>query len=874
MGLALFFVLRAPDPENAPDVEEGSERVEARTERPGTALQPEAPEDLGARGSADPGSTPGLSQPPSEADGVLEVEVVAGERPVPGATVRLYWRGPRDPNLNEVSWRLASTGVTDAQGRARLASRPGGYQVAVRAQGYGPVLRDVVRPYGEARTLMRLSLEPGQTLTGHTVEADTPDPLPLVELVLTAHGRKLERWQDAAAPAEERAYASSNARGDFRVEGLAPGNYTLEARAVGYARTELRPVKVPSVGPLTVELRKAGVIEGFVVDAQGHPAAGAEVQVGGRVPEVATTGEGGGFSVEVEPGDHTVSARRGSEAGSLPNSIIIGAGKTVRDLRIQLGQSAVLEGRVVANTAGTPIEGARVDVSPYRKSGDSGRAVTDGSGRFSVGGLAPGSYDVVASAPGFSTVSRSGLTVASGERFSLELKLTGTGAVEGSVRDRAGQPVPGARVLGGSRWGGLLGEAPAESRTDAEGHYRLEGVAAGELFLSARWEGAPMGSVQQAEVKEGSTTKVDLTLDATGTVEGVVRAAQGALPPEPLSVNAVKATLSRSEMDVTQAETDATGHFRLVLPPGPYEVWLVSGKRLPHLLPKRVQVEAGKTVQTELTWTPPEEKPTEGGIRGIVLEPDGTPSVSAFVTLSVEGPRSRYRMESTDAAGRFSFSFDSGDPVTSSARVRLKARNGGRTGEVPGVKPGEQSVVVRLQPPGALRGQVVRASGGAPVQGFTLTLEKDGPGSFLGNRGPWEFPGNRFELGDVPAEEVKVRVRTEDGATGEALTSTRPGAVSEVEVALKSAAGVRGRVMDGNTKEPLADAWIFVEGSGAGSSDSRTGADGRFSLERLMPGAYTLMVMAGQGRTPARQPVKLEEGQVLDVGDISITRSP
>jgi hypothetical protein len=52
-----------------------------------------------------------------EAEGVLEVEVLAGERPLPGASVRLYWRGPRDPNLGEVAWRLVGSGSTDAQGR-------------------------------------------------------------------------------------------------------------------------------------------------------------------------------------------------------------------------------------------------------------------------------------------------------------------------------------------------------------------------------------------------------------------------------------------------------------------------------------------------------------------------------------------------------------------------------------------------------------------------------------------------------------------------------------------------------------------------------------------------------------------------------------
>ncbi len=95
--------------------------------RAGLELQPERPEDLGARGGAEAGSTPLLAEAPTEEGGVLEVEVLAGERPVPGANVRLYWRGARDPILDEVAWRLASTGTTDARGQARLTSRPGRY---------------------------------------------------------------------------------------------------------------------------------------------------------------------------------------------------------------------------------------------------------------------------------------------------------------------------------------------------------------------------------------------------------------------------------------------------------------------------------------------------------------------------------------------------------------------------------------------------------------------------------------------------------------------------------------------------------------------------------------------------------------------------
>jgi hypothetical protein len=874
VGLALFFLLRPSGPEGSSASHageaSGSGPAETQAKRPGTAPQREAPEDLGVRGSADPGSTPGLAQPPSEQDGVLEVEVLAGERPVPGATVRLYWRGPRDPNLGEVSWRLASTGATDAQGKARLASRPGGYQVTVRAQGYGTLLRDVVRPYGEARTLLRLSLEAGQTLTGRTVEADTQEPLPLVELSLTAHGRKLDRWQDAEAPAEERTYASSDARGNFRVEGLAPGDYLLEARAVGYARAQQRRVKVPAVGPLTVALKKAGVLEGFVVDAQGAPAAGAEVQVSGVVPQSTTTGPGGGFSVELEPGSYVVSARRGSEAGSLDTSISVRAGATVRDVRIQLGQGGALEGRVVAKATGAPVAGASVDVSPYSKNGDSGRAVTDESGRFSVGGLAPGSYDLVVGAPGFSSVTRRALTVTSGERFPVEVLLTGTGTVEGQVRNGAGQPVSGAYVTGGSRWAGSLGNAAAESRTDAEGRYRLEGLAAGSVSLTAKREGALTGTSQRAEVTEGGTTQVDFTLEETGTVEGVVHVAGGTPPSEPLAVSASRRGESLFYMDPNQADVDAAGRFRMVLPPGTYDLRALPGERRP-FRPTRVQVEAGKTVQAELTWEAPSDKSDAGGVRGMVLEPDGTPSLGALVTLSLEGPRSMPRIEPADSAGRFSFAFEEWDAVTPSTRVRLKARNGGRTGEVQGVKPGEQSVVVRLSPAASVRGRVVRASGGAPVQGFTVALEVQGQGFYPGASGPWEFPGNRFELRDVPAGAVKLRVQTEDGAAGEALVSPSPGAVAEAEVVLKTAAGVRGRVVDATTKEPLGDARVFIESQNPSSAFSQTGTDGRFTLERLLPGQYTLVVMANRPRAPMRQQVTLAEGQVLDVGDIALS---
>jgi hypothetical protein len=856
LGLVLFLCLRPGEP--------GATESTPEKTAAGTVLQPESPEDLGARGSADAGSTPLLAQAPTPGDGALEVEVVAGEQPVPGASVRLYWRGARDPSLDEVSWRLASTGTTDATGRVRLASRPGGYLVAVHARGRAALLRDVVRPYGEALTHLRLALEAGHALTGRTVLKGTNEPLPMVELVLTAHGSELESWQRAEAPAEERVYASSDERGNFRVDGLASGTYLLEAQAPGHARTEMHKVKVPAAGPLTVALQVAGVIEGFVEDARGRPAARAEVQVSGSTAQVVTTGEGGGFSVEVEAGIHTLSARRGDEAGSLDTPVIVSAGKTVRDVRVRLGPGAVMEGRVVAKASGAPVAGAHVDISPLGSNGDSGRAVTDDTGHFSVSGLAPGSYDVVVNAPGFTQLVRRGPTVVPGERFSLEFQLTGTGTVEGHVRDTDGQPVAGARVTGGTRWGGWMGSTPAETLTDAGGGYRLEGLATGRVYISARREGAALGTTQPVEVTEGGLARVDFTLEGTGTVEGVVRAVSGPLPSEPLSVTVFPQTQNGpGTASFHRTEVDAAGDFRLTLPAGSYRmhVFALERRTLSPQQPKLVQVEAGRTVRAELTWQ--EDSRDTNGVQGIVLEPDGTPSPRAYVSLTTAS-HSRTMRTVSDEEGRFTLSlpFQRGPPEAS---VTVSASNGGRSGEVVGVKPGEQGVVVKLRPAASLRGRVIRASG-QPVKGFSLDVQpmSQGGGAPQGER---QFQGDRFELRDVPAAPVAVVVWTEDGARGETQVTPTYGTPAEVLLTLKSTAGLRGRVVDEATREPIADAFIFIEGERA--SNEGSGPDGRFVLEGLAAGQHTLRVSAGPFRR-AERPVTLEEGQVLDVGDISL----
>ncbi|WP_375772443.1 carboxypeptidase regulatory-like domain-containing protein [Archangium gephyra] len=871
LGLGLLLLLTLPSREaEAPSGD--SQAVPSRPQRPRPVARTERAEAPEVRGTAEAGGTPPLDHPATEADGVLWVEVFAKERPVPGASVRLYWRGPRDPNLGEVAWRLAGSGATDAQGRVRLPSRPGNYLVTARAPGQATQSHDVVRPHGEALTRLRLTLEAGHALDGRTVEKGTGEPLPLVELSLIAHGRKLRPWEDVDAPREERVYAHSDARGAFRVEGLAAGIWLLRAEAPGHGPALLNAVRVPSEGPLEVALSRAGIIEGFVVDAEGRPAPGAEVRVSGGITEqVVTTGEGGGFSAEVEAGSHTVSARRGDEAGALDTPVVVAAGGTVRDVRVRLGASASIEGRVVARTSKAPVVGATVDVSPAGLNGDSGRAVTDAEGRFSVGGLAPGLYDVAVAAAGFSEDIRQSLTLTPGDRFLLELELAGTGAVEGTVRDSAGRALAGVRVVGGEHWTEAgPSTSPAEARTNAEGHYRLEGLTAGPERLVARREGATAGEEQFVFIEEGGTARADFTLDETGTLEGVVRMASGPLPPGVIEVNAYRnqGESGRAPGDSAAVEVEGAGSFRMVLPPGFYDVYAEHlGKDGPRPRgPEQVTVEAGKTARVELLLEQPESP--RGLLRGRVLEPDGAPSPSAIVIAEgpMEDQRAHFWMRA-DAEGRFQHS------IPEEFSLSLRASNGGRFGTVQGARAGQQ-VVVKLQPAASVRGRVVRANG-APVRGFTLGVAplEAGPASWTGS--DQEFAAERFELKDVPAERVLLEVRTRDGARGEAEVALAPGASAEVEILLRDMARLRGRAVDAKTGAAVAGASIFISSGDTTQYEDTTRADGRFLVEGLPAGEHMLLIFGLDEVVRESRPVRLREGQLLELGDIPLgTPSP
>ncbi len=114
-----------------------------------------------------------------------------------------------------------------------MPARAGSELLEARAEGHAPAWLNLMPPLGGPRPPVSLRLEAPRSFLGTTVQQGTAKPLPGAELILTPDVSTWEQETHADAPAEERATVTSDSAGRFRVEGLAPGLYTVEGRTPG-----------------------------------------------------------------------------------------------------------------------------------------------------------------------------------------------------------------------------------------------------------------------------------------------------------------------------------------------------------------------------------------------------------------------------------------------------------------------------------------------------------------------------------------------------------------------------------------------------------------------------------------------------------------
>ncbi len=291
-----------------------------------------------------------------------------------------------------------------------------------------------------------------------------------------------------------------------------------EADSIGPVRLAAPP---QHAGPAAVPVRNSvagasgvngGLYEpgltGTVRGAAGHPVAGAVITVttaGGRQLTRAPTSPEGRYRISGLPAEAltVIVTARGHDPAAA--ALLMRPGVAAERSFVLAGSGGLSVTVRSADRDGAPPAGAMVVISDLAGHVVA-RAVSGGTGEFSVDGAPSGTYSLTATAAGHLPASRE--VELNGHPQTAQLTLPLARETHGFVRTPGSEPVPGILVTAAN----AAGEVAASAITDADGFYRLTGLGAGEHVLVA---GGHEPVRTRVDVTSGETVSVTVRVGAS-----------------------------------------------------------------------------------------------------------------------------------------------------------------------------------------------------------------------------------------------------------------------------------------------------------------------------------------------------------------------
>jgi protocatechuate 3,4-dioxygenase beta subunit len=369
------------------------------------------------------------------------------------------------------------------------------------------------------------------------------------------------------------ATAISDARGAFVVPALLPGSYRVSASRAGYSSSS-EEIPLNAGTRKTIAMLRLASVTGSVTDDQRRPVGAAFLRAIPRGRNYFPTGPAdpqvsaadGRYALRVNPTILTivdevdiVAIRKGyANTPDGPHRLAAGDSKTVN---ITLARGLALNGRVtdadghplrdVAVSALETPPNARTFVQPPRSWID--LPTTDAEGRFSLR-VRPGLYTIYFHLPGFAPKKVSAISV-SAEAQPVEVALERAASITGRVVTAAGEPVIDAYA------GAMTEGPPIETRTDATGAFRLDGLPPGIVNVSvATTDGKNPVERQIKAPAEGVTIELLPTVRISGRV---LAKGGGAIRDFQVAVSPPRGDGYWSGPDVSVDVHDADGRFVL-----------------------------------------------------------------------------------------------------------------------------------------------------------------------------------------------------------------------------------------------------------------------------------------------------------------------
>jgi 5-hydroxyisourate hydrolase-like protein (transthyretin family) len=456
--------------------------------------------------------------------------------------------------------------MTAADGKFSFTVDPGMYRVAVDASGFAPAEFGQRTPSaagtvihaesGTPVTPLTVRLTPTGALTGRILnDAGMPADQVPVQILRVAYNRFGQRFMEVGAA------DVTNNRGEFRLNGITPARYYMNAGGI--------PAAIPQSGTLS-----------FLGSNQAYTSS--------YYPGVTDFNRA--VLLEIKPG------------------VELNADMNVfREMRTRVS------GRVIDSRTGKPPESGSITLSYRQPTGGTAGTVRQlaSTGLFDFSGVIPGNYTLQASAPDAYSLSRQRALAASAsfaDQLAADLliprgrvTLTVTGVIDGVVvaisapavmegrltvngEPASGLPNPERVRLG--LWqldnGGVLPFGPS-AQAAADGTFIFDSVPAGEYKLGIT--GLPAGFyIEKAEINGADILNDGVTLpSASRTLEVVLQRGTGSLrgtladtQSRPASgVEVVLVPEQRRRLDLYKtAITDKNGRFTIAeIPPGSYRLF-------------------------------------------------------------------------------------------------------------------------------------------------------------------------------------------------------------------------------------------------------------------------------------------------------------
>jgi hypothetical protein len=348
----------------------------------------------------------------------------------------------------------------------------------------------------------------------------------------------------------------------------------LLAGKEGRERAAKQPVRLAEA----TEDPATGAVRAVLSNASGDAVAGMPVEVsratatGESERHEATSGPDGVAMVAgLEPGRWFVSVRF-ADSTRMVDVQILGGRVTEVALPAPTGRAAVVG--LVRDASRGPLPGVRVTLtsgdSLYR---DFFSATTDGTGRYRIAGVPPGTYAVGVSGGAILRGPLAEVVVPTAGAIEHDI-LIGFPSLEGIVLDAAtGRPVAGARV-GAQRSGTFRNAAGATTQTD--GTFRLFDLGPGTYRLSVAKDGYGREYLKVAVPFEAGRLVVKLEPAATLRIRVLRPDGKPCVGLIILAINP-KDGKPKGRGTAVTADKDGRAAFRQILP-GQYEITFIANR--------------------------------------------------------------------------------------------------------------------------------------------------------------------------------------------------------------------------------------------------------------------------------------------------------